>query len=386
VAIRERPDGRLQAIVTVRIDGRMRQFTRLAPKGAGVRQARQLEDQIRAEVVELRRRHVPAERSSTVLDLLERHLELLADTIRESSKAEYRRRVDRWIRPHPIAKIRLDRLTAQHIDEHYARLRAAGLGPRSIQSVHALLDAALKSALRWDLITRNPAAGASIPRRPPQTITVPADDVVSAALTAAHQISAELGIFLHLLVITGARRGEILALRWTDIDLDAGTLTIERTVVPRADDQPPKNGHPRTVHLDAVTIELLAHHWAQTRALAGLFADPSPQQRWLFTGTAEGRTRRPYDWPSWQWTVLRDHVPALRTVRMHDLRHRAATNLIAAGIDATTAAGRLGHSPEVLLRTYAHPTDTKARAAADLLAAPTVAAGPAAGAARPTSG
>lgn len=366
MAIRERPDGRWQAVVSVRVDGKVVRHTKLAPKGAGKREAKRLEDEIRGELA-ARRKSATAERRSTVIELVDRWLEMHASTVRASSAAEYRRRVDRWIRPHPIAQVRLDKLTAQHVDAHYARLRSAGLGARSLQAAHALLDQALDNAVRWELMPRNPAAGVKF-KRPRDVVVVPEERVTLAAAKAAHLQSPEWGLWLHLLIVTGARRGEISALRWSDVDIKTGTLTIERSAVPKLDDQPPKNGQARTVILDAVTVELLRAAWDVAAINAAELGDAHPERRWLFTGDPEGRRRRPYDWPTWQWTKMRELVPELRTVKMHHLRHRAATMLIAAGIPVTVAADRLGHSPQTLLRTYAHPTADLGSAAASVTA------------------
>lgn len=199
MALRQRPDGRWQAVVSVRVDGKVVRHTKLAPKGAGVREAKRLEDQIRGELA-TRRRTAMAERRSTVIELVDRWLEMHASTVRASSAAEYRRRVDRWIRPHPIAQIRLDKLTAQHVDAHYARLRSAGLGVRSLQSAHALLDQALDNAVRWELISRNPASGVRF-KRPRDVVVVPEEQVTITAAKAAHGLSAEWGMWLHLLIV-----------------------------------------------------------------------------------------------------------------------------------------------------------------------------------------
>lgn len=361
MAIRERPDGRWQAVVTIRVHGRVERHTKLAPKGAGKRQAKQLEDEIRTELATKRRSSTA---TSTLIEHVDRWLELHATTVRKTSADEYRRRVTRWIRPHPIAAVRLAKLTPQHIDAHLALLARSGIGGRSVQMVHALLHAALEDAVRWELIHRNPAHGARripINARKPE---VPADDLVVQAVTAARTISDEWGLWLHLLVITGARRGEISALRWSDIDLKAGTLTIARTLGPKGHIGSTKNGGIRTVHLDADTLTRLNEAWAATRELAATIHQARPVTRWLFTGDADGHTHHPYDWATWQWTKTRTLVPGLKTIRMHDLRHRAATTLIAAGIPITVVAGRLGHSPTTLTRTYTHETTDHGAAAA----------------------
>jgi integrase len=361
MAIREMPNGRWQACVSVRIPGtpQVKRITKMAPKGAGKRQARQLELEIRSELAAGKRR-VTATKSSTLLELMHRWLADHAAHVAEQSAYEYRRRIKQWIEPHPIAKIRVDQLTTQHVDGHYARLTRHGLSPRSIQLVHANISAALDRAIAWDLIGRNVSQQARRPKIIENEVQVPSDEITAQLYEAAGKLSPSFQFWMHLAIVTGARRGEISGLKWSDIDLDLGTLRIIRTLGPRQHDGPPKTQRStRTVHLDPATMDLVRAHWEAVIDLSAELKDDNPYDRWLFPhqDSMNGRIHRSYDWPHHQLRRAILLVPGSAGTKPHHLRHRAATALLAAGVTITDTAARIGNSPAVLMRTYAHSVD-----------------------------
>jgi integrase len=174
--------------------------------------------------------------------------------------------------------------------------------------------------------------------------------------------------WLRLAVTTGARRGEVLALRWSDIDLDAATMTVGRSLNEDRSTKSTKTNRVRVVRLDAVTVALL-RQWRngqRERALAcgaRLARDPfvlsnSPDSS--VPWRPDGTTQR------FQRLCARAGVEG---VRLHDLRHAMASQLLERGVSPVTVAGRLGHaSTTTTLRTYAHVVSGADAAAADVIA------------------
>jgi integrase len=379
MAIRELPNGKWQAVVTVRgADGRKRRLTKTIQPPGGKRQAKQAEDKIRADFAAGTLR--PATPDATLISLLDRWLELHTPSVRDTTARNYKRRIDWWIRKHPIAHQRVDKLTAQHLDSHYARLRADGLGAGSIVGVHAVISAALDRAIAWEIIARNPATRARVPTYERAPIKAPGETLTRDILAAAHNARNGFGLWCHLAIVTGARRGEISALRWNDInfspaitqtgDLETtATIRIRHTLRPDGTIGPAKTGNSiRTVIIDQATTTVLLDAWATVVSHANELGDRRPEQRWIFTDDIRGKTPAAYHWPQNQWARIRTLVPGADQVRLHDLRHRAATILIAQGIPVPDVADRLGNTAAVLMRTYAHATDANIRRAADAAA------------------
>jgi integrase len=173
-----------------------------------------------------------------------------------------------------------------------------------------------------------------------------------------------------LAALTGMRRGELCALRWTDLDLELGVVHVSRSVVVVPGglaEKATKNGRSRRVALDPVAIALLeAHraralHWA--KELGAVIADDA----FVFSPFVVATTPfRPDNVTSF-FIRVRDAV-GTPGVRLHDLRHFTATQLIGAGVDVRTVAGRLGHSdPSLTLRVYSHVIEERDRAAAAIM-------------------
>ncbi|HET9690729.1 MAG TPA: site-specific integrase [Acidimicrobiales bacterium] len=313
-----------------------------------------------------------------VADLLEEWLRVAIDDgdHRPSTVAAYRMVVARHIGP-ALGDVELGRLSAYDLDRYYAAKRAEGLAPRTIKLHHAVLSSALSRAVRWGWLARSPALDAAPPRVPRAEQAAPTVAEVRALLdTAAAEGDVDLVTLVALAAITGARRGELAGLRWADVDLDAGTVTIARQRLPlRGGDRtgPLKHGDRRRVAIDAATVALLRRYRARQAERAVAAGEPAPGDGWLLSR----------DWGAtpWRALALNEAVRALGeragvVVTPHRLRHFAATQMVAAGIDPVTAARRLGHTPEVMLRTYAYHLPERDRDAARMLEAGVLGAAP----------
>ncbi len=276
----------------------------------------------------------------------------------------YRSIIDRQILPR-WGNVALRRLRTADLDAWYSELRRQGgkdgrpLAANSVKRIHAVLRTALSQAVRWGWIATNPAAAATPPQpkgRPRHTIPSPED--VGRLVEAARRTNPPLSVFLRLAAASGARRGELCALRWRDIDLDTASLTIRRSVVNTRHrglvEKDTKTHAERRLSLDAGTVAVLAEHRDRLVEILDRCGTELDPESFVFSHEVDGsETWRP-DYASLSFTRLRDRC-GLPGMRLHDLRHFNATALLAAGTDIRTVSGRLGHADaSTTLDIYAH--------------------------------
>jgi integrase len=184
---------------------------------------------------------------------------------------KYHEIADRTVRPE-LGTIRLTRLSSRDLDRLYAKLTAKGNAPATVRRVHASIGAALHQAERWELVDRNVARRAQPPEVRTKRIVAPWLDEVKQLLAVAEDVDPTLGVMLTLAATTGARRGELCALRWSDLDWGLATLTIGRSVYETAGggraEKDTKTHQERTIGLDEFTIAVLSAHRARVDALA----------------------------------------------------------------------------------------------------------------------
>lgn len=320
-------------------------------------------------VLEVRRRaDQPLSDGATVATLLGRWLDVRATTWRPSTTLGNRAKIDRHVIPH-IGDLPLGRLRAHHLDALYSEL-GTSLSSSTVAQIHRLLNAALNQAVRWDLIAVNPAQRATPPRPGRVTYTIPTPAQI-AKMTDLVARDVPFAAFVRLGATTGARRGSLVALRWSDVDLDEGAVTFARSVSIGPDGpvelDGSKTGQVTRVAIAPGTVANLRslRAWQAANALA--CGVPLGADAYLFSTDPAGRTGWHPDRATGRWRRARTRA-GLEGVRLHDLRHAVATQLLAAGVDAVTVAGRLGHaSPSVTLAVYAHALPERDRAAAVLL-------------------
>lgn len=244
-------------------------------------------------------------------------------------------------------------VSGQHGDEKKKPMPAAGLGARTVRHIHATLRCALAVAVRWDLAPRNVATLVDPPRAKKPEIRAFTADEARRYLEAAH--GDRLETLFTVAVALGLRQGEILGLAWEHVDFETGILTVSRALQRVASELQfveTKPGRSRVIMLPAIARSaLLAHRARQEREriLAG--------EQWQNTGLVFTSTLgTPLD----ARNVIRRHHAALRRAqlprtRFHDLRHSAATLLLAQGVSPKYIADLLGHSQVAFtMQTYAH--------------------------------
>jgi integrase len=243
-------------------------------------------------------------------------------------------------------------LTVGDCNRMVGALRAKKMAPATIRRTFGVLTSALNLAVRLEQVNRNPALHATLPAVRTAEVDTPTPALIAKFLDAT---APEFRVFLYVAAVTGARRGEVLALRWNDFDAEAGTLRFRRRLVEskRGVEALPgtKNGRSRTVHIDAEGVAVLTKHRERVASEHGipraddyLFGGPDP---WRPSGTSNKYRR------------LRAAVGA-EGVRLHHLRHAAATYLLAAGVPVSSVSRRLGHAQtSTTLNIYGHalPSD-----------------------------
>jgi integrase len=244
------------------------------------------------------------------------------------------------------------------------------MAPATVRQVHAILRRALDQAARWGWIFANPAALASPPRPGPADIRPPTPGEVSRLLEAAYEADPDLAVLLWLAATTGARRGELCALRWSSVELEAAELVIVRNLIQRDRqliEKDTKTHAARRIALFDDSVALLAEHRVRCAQRSEACGVALPGDAYVFSFDPAGRQPMHPDSVTHRFSRLTRQL-GLRT-RLHDLRHYAATQLIAGGVDLRTVSGRIGHAGggATTLRVYAHFQAAADRRAAELL-------------------
>lgn len=277
--------------------------------------------------------------SPTVAWWAERWLDTVAHRVRPSTLRSYRKVIEAHVIP-ALGSWPLADLRPGDVERWTAALGERGLRPSTVALSRRVLGACLADAERDGRAPRNAARLAHAPRvegtTRRQTLTAAE---ARRLLHIAHE-DREVGLLVTLALGTGARVGELLALDWSDVDLEAGTVSIARSRS-RAGLGPTKSRRGvRTVALPNFAIEELR---AESRRDGPVIA------------THDGRPLIP-ERAGEQWRVLRARA-GLGDLRFHDLRGTYATLALASGIPPKALADVLGHDPAVLLRTYAGPIE-----------------------------
>src|SRR5262249_43873541 len=250
----------------------------------------------------------------------------------------------------------LQKLRPTDLAGFYATLAREGLAPRTIRLIHTVLHRALGQAKIWGVIRDNPADLAKPPKMPDQETPMLQPDQAAALLERLR--GNPLYLLVSLALGTGMRRNEMLGLRWQDVDLDAGRLTIEQALEEtRARGiriKGPKTKHGlRTIALPAHLVTELRQHWREQqeqRLAIGL--GKAPDSASVFVTTDGGHVSPNALSKSWPRIMAAIGMPG---VRLHRLRHTHASMLIASGMDILTISRRLGHSsPTITLGVYGH--------------------------------
>jgi integrase len=260
-----------------------------------------------------------------------------------------------------VGHVALAKLTPADVKSFLNRKLEGGLSPRRVQYIHAVLRSALKTAERWGMVSRNVAKLVDVPRAAHHEIT-PLTPEQAKTLIEKSEADRHRALWITALG-TGLRIGELLGLRWEDVDLDAGRLRVRHGLASVGGElvlQEPKTERSRrTLVLPEVVVTALKAHRIRQK-MDHLVAG----SRWAGSGHVFAtRLGRPHHAATitrcFQKALTRAELP---DVRFHDLRHSAATFLLAQGMTLEDVKNQLGHSTIVLTsNTYGHVLEQRKR-------------------------
>ncbi len=370
--ISHRKDGRWEARWHVREGGKLvrRSLYAKTKEEAG----RKLREELRKADVGMPSPHGPL----TVGAFLTQWLEDVTPSIRPTSVRRYTQLVEQHLVP-ALGDLRLVRLQPDHLQGFYAAKLKEGLSPATVRLAHAVLHRALSRALRSGKVSRNVADAAMVdlPRLPKRDAAFLDPEQTARALTHAGDDDDRLEALWITALMTGMRRGELLALRWDAVDLDRGMIDVRYTLQPDLQLAEPKSDSSRrAVPIAAYVVAALQRHqgrqaeerylagnqWREPRlevagqkgkALSGGLVFPNPFGRPL-PPMVLGR--------GWSRLLDRSGLPRMP---FHSARHTAASLMAEAHTHPKVAAERLGHAKAgMTLDRYTHSSDDQRREAA----------------------
>lgn len=292
--------------------------------------------------------------SLTVKEFLERYQsDIVAHTLRPKTQETYNIFISRYFIP-VLGKVRLTTLRPDHLQNLYSEKLTGGYSRRTVGYIHAVIHKALSHAVKWGLVVRNVADAVDVPRsakKPPMLLTQ------GQAKTFLNAMKGKPLYALYVTAIsTGMRKGEILGLRWADVNLEAGIIHINQVALSVYKQgtilsEPKTEKSRRSIDLPIITVEALRQHKIEQDAIR------ASRQRWadndLVFPTKNGTpigSRNIYMY--FQEALEKSGLPK---VTFHSLRHLHSTLLLVAGIHPKIVQERLGHSRiDITMDIYSH--------------------------------
>ena len=274
-----------------------------------------------------------------------------------TTKATYLSQLNKYIAP-TIGRLAITELDARILDRFYRWLRdEQHLSASTIRSIHSLIRGSLRRAVVWGYLKSNTAIDARPPVARRKELTLPDPGVVADAVARLAGDDPPYGCLVRLAAATGARNGELCAVRWADVDLARCAVRIDATIISTPETgvirKPTKTHTFRTVAVDAATIDALRGHRLAMVQRARVCGITLADSAYVFSHSPSGSTPWRPDHVTKKWAYHRDQI-GLNGVRLHDLRHLQATMLLKAGVPVRNVAKRLGHrDPSVTLNVYA---------------------------------
>lgn len=308
------------------------------------------------------RPRVVARKGMTVGDLLEDWLAQRAPELSPNTVRGYRGVIDRYLSP-GLGTLLLHKLGSAQIDALYAAMRARGLSRATVRRTHACLSGACGQALRHGLVVDNPCElAAALPEQ--RRTKAQGPDV-----TAVAQVWGKAGPWLRdvilLAIVTGARRGELCGLTWSDLNGDrlriARAIAFDGSVLTDARKSPV-----RVVALPELALVMLARRRAEVMQDCLAAGEPFDPNGWIFTMDRDSSLPANPGRITLAWSRARGDTK----VRFHDLRHLSVTSLLNAHISLPNVASRHGHeSGNVTLAVYGHADEEVDQQAAQIMGA-----------------
>ena len=294
----------------------------------------------------------------TVATWLQTWYELYAKpNVRTATANRYELIIEQYVIPR-IGSVKLKKLTSRQLQKLYKELleggrihigkgQGKGLSSTTVRSVHLMLHTALERAVKERLIPRNPTEDCIAPKPRKVEMQILPPDSMHAYLEAA-KARGVLPMF-YLELVTGLRKGELVALRWEDVDIQNKTISVSKQYVRNPDGsreltQPKTENSVRLVSIPQTAVDLLIQEH-----------DRHPDSPCLFPSPVTGEMYHPDSVVKLHEKILKD--AGLPHIRFHDLRHTFATTALQNGVDVKTVSSMLGHyDAGFTLRTYTHAT------------------------------
>lgn len=308
---------------------------------------------------------LPKERT-TVASFLDDWLVSLKPTVAFRTYQKYESVVRLHLKP-ALGSRRLTKLEPVDLQRLYAERLSAGQSPRSVVHIHRVLSSALSQAAKWDLVVRNVATLVTpprVPRKPVETLTKE-EAAMLFEVARGHRLEA---LFV-VAITTGMREGELLGLRWGDVDLGRRTLHVQGALQRTEDGtfqvtEPKTAASLRRISLSGLATDALRRHRSRQNEERLSMGTGWRDEDLVFASTVGG----PINPTNMYRRAFKPLLKAagLRQIRFHDLRHTCATLLLADGVNVKVVSELLGHSDiTVTLNTYAHVLPTIQQQATD---------------------
>lgn len=307
---------------------------------------------------------------STLNEYLDRWLKDAAKSrVRARTYQDYQEILARYIRP-ALGARRLAQLSPLDIQAAYNELQGRGLSARTVRYAHAVLRNALGQAVKWRLLSTNPATAVDLPRQQRREMHSLSPEEASRFLE--HLEGSELRALFLLALTTGMRPGEYLGLQWKDVDINKGSLVVRRTMVEFRDGgwefaEPKTARSYRTIPLPYTVTRVLADH-KRHQAEQRLEVGPKYANHDLVFATPVGGPLNERNVVNRCFKPIVEAAGLPKSFRLYDLRHSCATLLLAEGEHPKVVSERLGHASITLtLDTYSHVLPTMQEGAAKRL-------------------
>ena len=293
--------------------------------------------------------------SLTVGDYLDRWLSnSVKDTVRERTYERYEEILRLHVKP-ALGRLKLKALTPAHVQDFYRDRLDNGFSPATVQKIHVILHKALSQAVSWSLVPRNAGEAVRAPRPAPKEMRPLSPDEARRLLETAGGDRLEA---LYVLAIhTGMRQGELLGLKWENVDLAANAIRVRHTLLRTKGrvilGEPKTKKSRRTVHLTGAASRALEEHLERQLKVMERLGDLYRDQGLVFT-TEVGTPINPSNLRKRSFAPLLQKA-GLPRLRFHDLRHTCATLLLSKNIHPKYVQELLGHAiVSITLDTYSH--------------------------------
>lgn len=307
----------------------------------------------------------------TVKEYLAKWLKTAAQPrVTERTFSGYSYLITQYLEPAPLSGMKLSDLRPLSIQQLYGEMQGRGLSARTVRYLHAVLNSALRQAVKWGMLARNPAEAVELPKQFRKEMSALSPKEAAEFLKAATE--DRFGVLFAFALATGMRPEEYLGLQWKDVDLERGTVTVRRALVWREKGgwyfgEPKTARSRRSIPLPASTVRALAEH-RRKQAEERLKMGPDYQQHDLVFATTEGGPLAPRNLKRRHFRPILKRAKLPLDFRLYDLRHSCATLLLAAGEHPKVVSERLGHATVTLtLDVYSHVLPTMQEAASEKL-------------------